>query len=221
MRRPDFEQIESWIREYIIPHRPELEEPFRAAFEGFKRITSSKVVDQEALDAIIHATSSKSLILADNSITFLIDLVPEFEEVREAVIRMYADKKMHVRFNALRSLSSKAPRNFSMSLLKRGLNDNSYKVRKFASHKIRTLRMEELIPIMEETLLREENPDAKSEINYNLRLLRDGYCLRNFGHQGLYLWIQTQDGVHGNKLSIKNIPNFIRLIPKMMKRNES
>jgi len=217
------EYTEEWINEYLIPQRPELVDTYRAAFEGYKHLSKGFTYDKESLEAILVAISSKSSVLADNSIRFISETLPYIHEVREAVSNLLEDKRMHVRFNALRTLSVETQREFSLKLLSLGLQDPSYKVRKFASYISRIIKLVEIIPIMEKAYKLEKNPKAKTEIRYNLRLFRDGYCIKRFNNQGIpLLWINTGDeGVHGIDIKITKIPYVIKLLPKMFKRNES
>ena len=218
----DHDEYEVWIRDSLIPRYPDLERPYRASLEGYERISANNQVDEESLESIVFAASSSRRPLADSAVIFLSDLVSNYQEVREAVSLMLKNPQWNVRFNGLRCLGPDSPQSLALDLLRGGLQDSSHRVRGLAAYKARHLRIQELIPDLERCLGIENNQSARSDIEYNLRLLRDGYCIRRESNNELYILISTEIGIHGYQLSLKNIKSIMSLIfIKMSERKAS
>ena len=138
------------------------------------------------------------------------DLTTKFKEARDAVAIMSVSPKKHLRLNAMRCIDKNAPKAFIGQLLRNGLVDSSRDVRSLAGHKIRSLRQIELIPDLELAMESEADPTTKSDLKHDLRILRDGFSFRRLPNGELYLCIACQDGVHGNALSLRNIPRMYK-----------
>ena len=107
----------------------------------------------------------------------LSDLSGQFTEVQEAIETMARDPHSHVRFNAILCIGASTPASMSMQLLRQCLHDKSARVRGKAADWIGRMRLRELVPDLEEASRNETHVEAKDTINFELRLLRDGYIL--------------------------------------------
>ena len=214
------EEYEDWIRRYLQVRYPELVPPFRTALDGYERIKANGQVDGASLKPIISAASSARSPLADTAVYFLIDLIPQFQEVCDAVAAMFEATLWHARFNALRCLSLETPRDFVLPLLRRALHDGSGRVRGMAARQIHLLGFPELIPEMEGQLHGEQNQWARSKIEYHLGLLRDGFCVVPQGAQQCYIWVTVEIGTLGRLVSRRDIDRKgIKRIVAEIRRN--
>ena len=213
------QQTERWVDEYLEPRYPELVEPFWAALHAYEQIISDGHVRKDLLDLIVSAASSPRRPLADSVIGDLMDLTAKFPEARDSVVGMASSPEKHVRFNALRCIDKNAPGSFTRRLLKNGLVDSSKHVRLLAGYRTSSLRQIQLIPDLERAVQSEGDPKTKSELRHNLRILRDGYSFKRLPAGKLYLWIACADGVHGNALSLRNIPRIYKQFRERIKAN--
>jgi hypothetical protein len=203
-------ETEKWIEEYLKPRYPELVKPFREARAAFLEITSTGHIRKYLLDAIVATVSSARRPLADSTVEDLGSLTSRFQEARDAVAEMSRSSEMHVRFNALRCIHMNSPIEFRSELLRHGLQDRSKEVRRLAGYEIRMLRELELIPALERTADAESDPQVQAELIFNLRLVRDGFCLKMLPNRGLHIWIASRDGAYGIPLSFASIPEILR-----------
>jgi len=105
-------------------------------------------------------------------------LTGQFPEARDAVAKMAEDPKQHVRFNAILCVGDSTPASFKSKLLRQGLHDKSARVRSKAADWALKCQIREIIPDLENSFVIEKNAEAKSNLEYCLRLLRDGYILK-------------------------------------------
>src|SRR5262249_42283979 len=134
-------------------------------------------LDDALLAPIVEAASSSRRPLYENATSFLGKLTAEHRLARESVERMAADARSHVRFNAILCLKKAMPLEFTLRLIRQGLRDRSANVRGKAADWAGRLRVREVVPDLEAALAAEKNAKAKQTIEFELRLLRDGYIL--------------------------------------------
>ncbi len=171
------EKYEPWLRGYLRKRCPELEPPLLAAFDAFDSLQQGKSLTPEVLEPIVEAASSSRRPLYENATPLLSKLTEHHAEARAAVGTMANDSRSHVRFNAILCLGKSTPLSFSLPLLQQGLRDKSAKVREKAADWAGRLRLRELVPDLEESAAREKNAGASGTIEFELKLLRDGYVL--------------------------------------------
>jgi hypothetical protein len=205
----DREDYDRWVRNYLRPRYPKLVARYLAALDGYERITGSNQADTGSLMAIELGASSSHAPLAAGSVEFLSDLVPKFPEACETLSRMFKSRLWHVRFNALRCLSSDTLPAFVTPMLHQGLHDKSHRVRNLAAYKIEQLRIIELIPDLKMCLGNESDDETKSAMEFYLRLLRDGYCIRREANNMHFIWISTKDYIIGHQITLREFPAII------------
>jgi hypothetical protein len=91
--------------------------------------------------------------------------------------RMAVDSRSHVRFNAILCLKKATPLDFTLRLIRQGLRDKSANVRGKAADWAGRLRIRQVVSDLEAALAVEKNKKARETIEFELRLLRDGYIL--------------------------------------------
>ncbi|MFI5380665.1 MAG: hypothetical protein ACHRHE_15310 [Tepidisphaerales bacterium] len=110
-------------------------------------------------------------------------------------------RKSHVRFSALCCLGMGTPANVVDEMLRAGLSDRSASVRWKAAEKATTLNRKNLIPEMTAALTAETNAKARREIEFELRLLRDGYILKPASPSGFNVTVPIKNGTCGHWVS--------------------
>jgi hypothetical protein len=171
------ERYDRWIRDHLRKRYPELEHPLLAVVDGFDAIQANAIIDAGDLRPIVEAASSQRRPLLENATTLLSELTERYEEARGAVAAMSEDSRNHVRFNAILCLGSPTPLAFTLGILRRSLRDKSARVREKAADWAGRLRLREFVPDLESAFSIEQNSKAKRTIEFELKLLRDGYIL--------------------------------------------
>lgn len=170
------ELYDSYLRELRDNH-PQDEPVMRAAIEAFDAIQAGEKVTQRLLQPIIQAASDSRKMLFEIPVDFLDQLTGKHAEAREAVSKMAEDKRSYTRFNAIMCIGKAAPKSFKLQLLRQGLLDKSSKVRLKSADWVGRQRLRELVPELEQALAVETNEKARSTIEFEVKLLRDGYIL--------------------------------------------
>jgi hypothetical protein len=170
------ELYDSYLCELREKH-PQDEPVMRAALDAFDAIQAEGKVTQRLLEPIVQAASDSRKMLFEIPVDFLDQLTGSYGEAREAVATMAVDKRSHTRFNAIMCIGKAAPKSFKLELLRQGLRDKSSKVRLKAADWAGRQRLRELVPDLEDALAAEDNDKARATIEFELRLLRDGYIL--------------------------------------------
>jgi hypothetical protein len=186
---------EPWLRGgYLRKRCPELEAPLLAAIDAFDSIQQGKAVTPEVLEPIVQAVSSSRRPLYENVTTLLSKLTEQHAEARAAIERMAKDPRSHVRFNAILCLGKSTPLSFSVRVLQQALRDKSAKVRQKAADWAGRLRLRELVPDLEEAAAQEKNAGAAGTIEFELKLLRDGYILKPGSDDGFDVTTFSNNG---------------------------
>lgn len=168
---------DSYLRELRETH-VEDESLMRRAIEAFDAIQAGEEASECLLGPIVQAASDSRKKIFDVPVDFLDRLSGKHAAAREAIVQMIDHTKSHVRFNGITCIGKAAPKSFKLKLLRKGLRDSSSKVRSKAADWIGRQRLRELVPDLEDALATEKNADARSTIEFELRLLRDGYILK-------------------------------------------
>ncbi len=168
---------DSYLHDLLVSH-PDDEPLMRAAIEAFDSIQLGKCITPELLQPIIEAASDSRILLYDITIGFLQQLTEKYEEACDAVVKMAKNRRYQCRFNAIISIGKQSPLEFKLRILRQGLGDKSSKVRGKAADWIGRLRLKELVPELEEAFAVETKTSTKDTIEFNLKLLRDGYILK-------------------------------------------
>jgi hypothetical protein len=191
------EKYEPWLRDFLRKRYPELESPLRAAIEAFDSIEQRQQIDGELLRPIVEAASSSRRPLSENATSLLGKLTERYGEARDAVAKMSKNTRSHVRFNAILCLCKSTPLLFSLDLIRRGLRDTSARVRAKAADWAGRLRAQEVVLDLEQALAQETIESARSTIEFELKLLRDGYILEPDQDDGFQVTTHSHDGVAG------------------------
>jgi hypothetical protein len=195
------DQFEPWLRDYLRPRYPELEPTLVRALDAFDIIQKSRRMKAELLAAVVAAASSSRRPLYENAVPLLRKLTGEFREACEAVESMANDARRQVRCNAILCLGKSTPAAQAIQMLRQGLHDKSAKVRQKAADWAGRLRMRKLVPDLEAAAARETNAKAKATIEFELKLLRDGYILAPGRDGGFSITTFTKTGTIGRWVS--------------------
>jgi hypothetical protein len=168
---------ESWLRDYLQKRQPDLVPPLLAAIDAYDTIQEENRLDAGLLAPIVAAASSSRRPLYENVTEFLGKLTTEYALARQSVETMAVDSRSHVRFNAILCLTKTTPLDFTLRIIRQGLRDKSATVRGKAADWTGRLRLRQVVPDLEAAFAVEKNTKARETIEFELRLLRDGYIL--------------------------------------------
>jgi hypothetical protein len=193
--------FEPWLRDRLRQRYPELEAPLVRAIDAFDAIEDKKCISSELLAPIVEAASSPRTPLWENAIDLLGRLGTQYAEAREAVIAMAQHSRSNVRFNAICCLRKSTPAAMTLQVLREGLCDRSARVRWKAADKALSLRLQEIVPELEQAYAVEKNPRGKTEISFALKMLRDGYILERWPDGTCQVTTFISNGVSGRNVS--------------------
>jgi hypothetical protein len=215
------DRFQPWIENSLRPRFPELEAPLMAAIDAFDAVQQTGKLPPESLRPIVDAVSSPRTLLYENACGFMRTLSAEWPEVNAAILAMSQSSKAHIRFNAILCLGKSTPSDIVEKVLKSGLLDKSSRVRIKAADWIGRLRKAEFVPELTAALSIEQNVEARSTIEFELRLLRDGYILEpaSGGSYDITVYIE-EGGVRSsyvsqetlNKLGIEKVASKLRCL---------
>jgi hypothetical protein len=168
-----------------------------AAVDAFDAVQRSGKLLPAQLRTLVDTVSSPRRPLYENACDFMRVLSLKWPEVTAAIRTMSRSTKAHVRFNAILCLGSKTDEGVIDVVLKSALGDKSARVRAKAADWIGRLRRKELVPELAGALAAERNVAARATMEFELRLLRDGYILDPAKSGGYNLTVHTQDGTSG------------------------
>ena len=215
------ERLQPWVGNYLHPRYPELEAPLMAAVDAFDAVQQTGKLTPESLRPIVDAVSSPRTPLYENACGFMQTLSAKWPEVNAAILAMSQSSKAHIRFNAILCLGNSTPSDIVEKVLKSGLLDKSSRVRIKAADWIGRLRKAEFVPELTAALAIEQNAEARSTIEFELRLLRDGYILKPASGGGYNVTVFIEEGgVKSsyvsqetlNKLGIEKIASKLRCL---------
>jgi hypothetical protein len=169
---------EPWLRDYLRKRQPDLEPQLLAAIDAYDTIQEEKRLDAGLLAPIVAAASSSRRPLYENATELLGKLTGEYAIARDVVEGMAVDLRSPVRFNAILCLKKTTPLDFTLRIIRQGLRDKSANVRRKAADWAGRLRIRQVVPELEAAFAVEKNNKAKETIEFELRLLRDGYILK-------------------------------------------
>ncbi|MGQ0600399.1 MAG: HEAT repeat domain-containing protein [Anaerolineales bacterium] len=194
---------EYWIRDYLKPRYPHLVEDFCAALIGYDHIQVTKKIHETALRYVVNAARSHRATLYGTGTRLLANLTINYKEAREAVLEMLTDKDRRTRSNALLCLHLKTPRSLTLRIVRKALSDKSSGVRVRAAYQALSLGIIQLIPEIERQLAIEHLSGAKSQLQFYLSLLREGYSLVPHAEEKAKysLWVSLPDGMISRSIS--------------------
>jgi hypothetical protein len=187
-------RYEPWLRDHARPRFPELVPAVLAAIKAFDTIRQKRRASPELLAPIVTAASSPRVPLFDTGTTFLSELTRRFAEARDEVAAMADHPRSHVRFNAILCLSESTPLPLKFQVVRRALQDKSASVREKAADMAGLLRLREVVPDLEAAAVRERNTKVKETIEFELKLLQDGYILEPDSDGGFHVTTHQRDG---------------------------
>src|SRR5205823_314602 len=141
----------------------------------------------EWLAPIVNAASSSRVPLYENATSLLSELTEHFPAACDAVANMAQATRSRVRFNAILCLGRSTPPSLTLQILRQCLRDKSARVRLKAADWAGRLRLRKIVPDLEEAAARERNANARRTIEFELKLLRDGYILEPGSDEGLMI----------------------------------
>ncbi len=188
-------RFEAWFARWRGVRTPQEEAAVLEVADAYDGINKTNLLTPAQLAVIVRAASSPRALLWMNAIELLSDLTTRWEAATGAAAEMFASRHSHVRFAALCCVNRDMAIGVANRLLRGGLEDKSSRVRWKAAEKICDLDRKEFLPQLEGALLREKHPKARASIEFDLRLLRDGYIIRPGSPSGFNVTVRVKDGI--------------------------
>lgn len=180
---------EAWLNGALRKRCPESVDLMAAAFDAYDMIEKHQKVTPKLLACVVDAASTSHVWIYETAADMLGKLTETFFEARDAVSGMASNPKSHVRFNSILCLKKMTPKPFSLQILRQCLRDKSARVRQKAADWSGRLRLRKITPDLEKAALCEKNVKVRETIDFDLRLLRDGYILKPA--KGDRVWVTT------------------------------
>src|SRR5262245_6765167 len=155
-----------------------------------------------------------------NNATTLLKLLGErFDDAALSILEMSKNPKAHARFCALCCLGEKTNGDIVRTVIKAGVRDKSAKVRWKAVERARDLQLIELVPEITAALNTEKHGKTRSTIEFELRLLRDGYILEPENQNRYLLTVSYHRGtrmryISDEKLKAEGIETLVAKLRK-------
>ena len=162
---------EHWLENHVRKQHPELVRPLMDAMKTFSRASRERPVALTALAPLIAAATSDRAPLHDAATGMLGRLAEAHEAARQAMMNMTADSNWRVRFNAVLCVNERAPRPFSLTIIRSGLCDKSWRVREKAADWALRCHFVELLPDLREARKQEANQSARACMEYSIESL--------------------------------------------------
>ena len=190
-----------------------------SAYDAVRR---DRKLTPKRLQTIVNGASNKKMIVWANSSDLLELLSYEYREAAVAILEMSKSRHGHVRFSALCSLGRKTPPDIVDAVIRSGLTDKSSRVRWKAADKAHSLRRKNLVPDITSALQREPNDKTRSTIEFELKLLRDGYILEQEADGRYDLVVSYDGGIKCRSVSAKEMKaqGIDSIVNKMRKEGE-
>jgi hypothetical protein len=174
------------------------------------------------LQAIVDGASNKKMIVWANSSDLLELLSYDYRDAAVAILEMSKSRHGHVRFSALCSLGRKTPPDIVDAVIRSGLIDKSSRVRWKAADKAHSLTRKNLVPDIMSALKHERNAKTRSTIEFEFKLLRDGYILEKKADGRNHLVVSYDGGITNRSVDAKEMKaqGIDSIVNKMRKERE-
>lgn len=195
----------AYVRNHLRPQLPKLVPVFRKAAREFDKIQKAGRIASGALDSIVEI-ASHPLQVSQYGCGWLAELSVKYREARDAVEAMLGSSSSSVRCNALYSLTREMPRTYQLKMVRRSVPDKSARVSSIAGGLALTFRLRELVPELTAAAKRHRGRYGR-ELEFVLRLLRDGYILKP-NADNFSLTVPTTVGTNTCYVSQQEIDEF-------------
>ena len=185
---------------------------FAAAID--EAIETGTLTDQQ-LACVVRAVRCPTISVWGSATELLMSLSGKFPAASQALEELSRDRKSQVRFAALCALGPKTPSKVTDEMIRRGLQDKSFRVRWKAAEQANYLLRRDLVPEMEAALAAETHETALGDIELSLRMLRDGHWLEKEQDGSWQLTVRlprggiTCRGVSADELRTAGLPALV------------
>lgn len=147
------------------------------AVESYEQLIKEEFIQANELSKILLAVKHSSTVVADVGALCLMDLANKHRIVFDVLRELSSSKKSNDRLLVIAYLRCGFPRDFMLEIVSSGLIDKSSRVRLQAADACAGIGLIELLPLMEERLQVEDNPDVVEALRHHGAVLKDGYYL--------------------------------------------
>lgn len=167
----------SSYREWLRERREDQSKKILAerAMDAFEALKNREKIGADDLTPIIEAARSPYLVAWDIGMHFLCRLAAGYEVARDSMRDLMACGKSQVRVNLIAVLHDRLPKEFCIEIIRRGLADESKRVREIAADRARILILHELLPDLIRREADELEPKMKFAMKWAISLIRDCY----------------------------------------------
>jgi len=191
------DRFEPFLARVIRTRYPDVEVLLTAAFDAYDAIVEAGAVTPDLLAPIVASVESSRRPVYENTVDLLRRLSENHGAALAAIEKLARDRRAHVRFNAILCLGKETPGDFTLSILRAGLRDKSARVRQKAADWAGRLRSRDMVPDLAEASKVEADPKTRETIEFELRLLRDGYIIEPAEDGVFSITTHSRSGVRG------------------------
>jgi hypothetical protein len=151
--------------------------PAERALDTFEALASREVIAAAEVAPIIEAARSPYLVAWDIGMEFLCRLAATHQVARDLMWDFMLSRKAELRVRVLGAMHDRLPKEFCLSLVRRGLIDVSKRVRQAAADRCGRFLFREMLADLSRAASVEPDPETKFEIEFATGIVRDGYFI--------------------------------------------
>jgi len=186
---------EAVLRNSILALReasPGLVDPL---LDALSSVSQRKPLTPEALEALDTALTASRPALYETAAYIAHDVSAIDERVVDLIIGLSRHPKAFVRRNAILCLGVETPVATACEMIAAGLQDNSSLVRIKAADWALRMHLVEALPMLVAAACIEKHARARSEMEYSMAMLRDGYIAKPQNGEFVWLTVLRNGGV--------------------------
>ncbi len=170
-------EYRKWVSKYL--KEPEKRRLANDALDAFERLEKTQNISAEEIRPIVAAAKCRFRQVWDIAADLLTLLSNKHSSAQDAMREMLQSKKVGERFQVIAALNSRVPKSLALELIRKALKDTGNRVREKAAERADDLKFLQLLPELEQALSVEKHPNAKSALEFNISMLRDGYLVED------------------------------------------
>lgn len=185
------------------------------ALDCFERLAKEDHIQRNDLEPLVAASRHPHIFVWDIGTVFLVKLAVTDATARDVITELVGDKKANVRNSIIWALKGELPREFLLQTLRVGLSDRSKKVRQQAIKVSDMLRVNELVPELQEMLETEQDREVQRTLQFHIPMMTDGYLLEYDDRKEPQLIVRTNSGWGSARITQEDIdagrlPDIVR-----------
>jgi hypothetical protein len=170
----------------------------RAALDAFEKCEKKRRLTADDLKPLVVAACAPQVFVSETGGHLLVQLALRHQVAQQCLLQLAADRKAHVRFNAVHYLVEELPEELRLQIVELALSDRSSMVRYRGVGQAQGFRFKQLLPRLEEMQRTEKDKAVQRVIARCIPMVRDGYWLDpSADGTGYYLTVSTSHSLVG------------------------